>query len=149
MTEVERNKKIALDWIRAHTEGDDFSSPVKVNWDEDLSYLADDVEFWIIPGCISAGTYGREEYINFTNLARELVIGPFVITIHHVMAEGDNVHITGKGHCPLKNGKVFATEYSFLFTIENGKIKRLEEFMNTLHYNEVFNNLNVSELASA
>lgn len=135
---VEQNKQVALDWIKAHLQGDDFSKPERTNWDEVLQYLDDDVEFWLIPGLVTAGTYGKEDYIRFTEIVRKHVVGPFDYTINHVMGEDDFVHITAKGHCPLKNGKVFASEYSFLFQMRNGKILRLEEFMNTHHYNEVW-----------
>ena len=141
---VEHNKQVALSWIKEHLQGDDFTTPTRENWPAVLQYLDDDVEFWLIPGLIVAGTYKKDDYIKFTEIARKQVLGPFNYTIHHVMGEGDYVHITAKGHCPLKNGKIFASEYSFLFKFRNGKILRLEEFMNTLHYNEVWGDLDLT-----
>ncbi len=47
---------------------------------------------------------------------------PSVITVQGVTAEGDRVAIEAEGRAELKNGRIYANRYHYLFVLRDGKI---------------------------
>jgi uncharacterized protein len=126
---LEANKQVAVGWFNAISEG---------KLDQALAVMADDIDFWIAPSTIASGTHDKQGFMRLVENLGKKSAGPLTFAIGEVMAEDDRVHVTAKGHMPLKNGKVYATDYSFLFEIRDGVIVRAREYIDTSHYNDVF-----------
>lgn len=125
---LEANKAFVLAWLREHIGGD---------FQTALAMLHEDLEFWVLPSTVSSGSHDKASFIALVEKTKEKALGPFTMEIYDVLAEGDLVNVTAKGHCPLKSGRVFETDYSFLFTMKDGKIARIKEYIDTAHYNDV------------
>jgi len=126
---IEDNKQIVLKWFNAVADGD---------LDQALNLMADDINFWVAPSTIASGTHDKQGFIRLVENLGDKAAGPLTFQIGEVMAEDNRVHVIAKGHMPLKNGRVYATDYSFLFELKDGIIIRAREYFNTAHYNDVF-----------
>jgi uncharacterized protein len=98
-----------------------------------LSLLTDDFE-WIIPGDAwpLAGTHRGEEGVkNLLQIASEEVETNFPEPLEFI-AQGDRVHAEGFATGLIKaTNKPFEDRFVFAFTIRDGKIARLREYMDT------------------
>jgi ketosteroid isomerase-like protein len=115
----EQDKKAALAFIDAMGRGD-----------------AKGVDTVLAPGAVAvakgfskfAGTRERERVVNGTGDFKTLVPDGFKPTIKTVTAEGGRVAVEWEGNATLKNGKPYHNQYVMVFTMENGKIKQLNEY---------------------
>lgn len=57
--------------------------------------------------------------------------------IHTVTAEGDRVVVEFEGNGRLFNGEDYSNQYCMVFTLEKGKIKKVEEYFCTLLADQV------------
>jgi uncharacterized protein len=57
--------------------------------------------------------------------------------ILNVIAEGDRVAVEAEGNAVTAQGKDYRNQYVFVFTLENGKIKQVNEYFCNVHANEV------------
>ncbi len=48
-----------------------------------------------------------------------------------VLADGDHAVVLAKGHAETVDGKVYANDYCFVFTLHDGKIVAVREYMDT------------------
>ncbi|WP_157218958.1 nuclear transport factor 2 family protein [Flavisphingomonas formosensis] len=103
--------------------------------------LADDA-IWTVGGHSPlTGTYTKQQLAELTErtiLAR--LATPLRITLHRVIAEDDSVAAEFSGEASRADGRVYANDYLFLFTIRDGKLWRCTEYLDTLHYADVILN---------
>jgi uncharacterized protein len=59
-------------------------------------------------------------------------------TIHHVVAEGDLVVVQSTGKATTTTGRPYNNTYCQVFTVRDGKILAVTEYMDTAWVNEVF-----------
>lgn len=59
------------------------------------------------------------------------------LTIKRVIADGDNVAVEAEGDGMTSRGTPYRNQYCFVFTLENGKIKQVNEYFCTIHADEV------------
>ena len=72
------------------------------------------------------------ELLATTAAFREIIPTGLRIKIERVIAEGDSVAVEFEGNSVLANGTPYGNQYVFLFTFENGKIKRINEYFCTV-----------------
>ena len=59
------------------------------------------------------------------------------LTILRVIADGDDVAVEAEGDGMTSTGVPYRNQYCFVFTLENGKIKQVNEYFCTIHADEV------------
>ncbi len=100
--------------------------------------LADDAVWWSVPTPIASNEMTKQEFLDFFPKFYGNFAGPFTMRYDEFTAEGDRVAMVAKGHVELKNGKTYASDYHFLFTVRDGQIAYVKEYANTAHAIEVF-----------
>jgi ketosteroid isomerase-like protein len=103
--------------------------------------LADDA-IWTVGGHSPlTGTYTKPQLAELTErtiLAR--LATPLTITLHRIIADGDTVAAEFSGEGRRADGRVYANDYLFLFTIRDGRLWRCTEYLDTYHYAELILN---------
>jgi uncharacterized protein len=127
---AEQNKELVTKTWRAFISGD---------LDTALANMSDEIS-WVIPGNLpnvsglkrgkdAIRTFGKGVGVAFpTGLNSE---------IHKVHATSDNtviLELTNQGKAA--NGKDYRNEYCFIFEVENGKIRRVREYVDLLTVKE-------------
>jgi ketosteroid isomerase-like protein len=126
---LEANKKLALDFLGAVAAG---------NVAAVSAMMADDATWWVMPSTPLSGTHKKDVFLTMFPHVLELGDGPLTYRFDEVTAEGDRVSLTAKGHLKMKSGKVYNGDYHFLLFIEDGKIARGKEYVDTAHIAEIF-----------
>jgi ketosteroid isomerase-like protein len=117
-----------------------FGSLGKGDYPAAIGRFADDITWWVLPASPMGGTYeGKDAVLGLfasgTGLYDASV--PLAPTIEGMVAEGDKVAvelvITGRS----AKGKDYRNHYHFLFTIRDGKIKAVKEYVDTLYSQKV------------
>jgi ketosteroid isomerase-like protein len=93
-----------------------------------LPLLAEEVIWWTAPYA-----YTKREWAKIETLQYEHLATPVVLEVKSMIAEGDCVAAETESHGLLKNGRVYANKYCWVFRIGAGKILRIHEHCDTLH----------------
>jgi ketosteroid isomerase-like protein len=102
--------------------------------------FAPDAEWLAPPGNATAlaldGTYhlvGRERIVRFlTSEFGTVFVADVSLDVRGVYADGDRVVTEVRLRATLAHGGHYDNEYCFIFDMENGLIKRIREYMDTL-----------------
>lgn len=78
-----------------------------------------------------SGTRNRETMLATVEAFNEIVPTGFRPVVHRAVAEGDTVMLEWEGNAVLSSGVPYCNQYVFIFTFENGLIKRLDEYFCT------------------
>jgi ketosteroid isomerase-like protein len=105
------------------------------------SLMTEDAQWWVSPTTRLSGTYKRDDFLELVPKLFGQVVGKFGLTVADVTAEDDRVSVTAKGDVKMKNGKVYANEYHFLFKLRDGRIVSGKEYSDTAHVNDVLQDL--------
>lgn len=127
----ERNKQAVTEFMEVFSSGD---------VDGILSRMTDDATWWVagtIPGI--SGTKSRTEFKDMVSgIAEATTSGAIRLTPLGFTAEGDRVAAETESYTELKNGRVYNNLYHFLFTLRDGKIAGVKEYLDTEHTTAVF-----------
>jgi ketosteroid isomerase-like protein len=93
----------------------------------DETLLTEDASWWV-PGM---GNIDREGFFKLVKAFSSLAAGPATMTIVAVTAEDDRVAVEADGKATLKDGRVYANTYHFLFYLRDGKIRHAREHNDT------------------
>lgn len=58
-------------------------------------------------------------------------------TVNNTFAQGDWVAVEAQGNAVTADGTKYQNNYAFLFRLENGKIKQINEYFCNVHADEV------------
>lgn len=79
-----------------------------------------------------------KEAHGLANVERDLVgplfarfAGPYLNIPELILADGDRVVVLAKGHAETHEGATYANDYCFVFTLREGKITEVREYMDT------------------
>ena len=104
------------------------------------SLLHEDATWWVsgrIDGL--SGSYSRQQLVTLLTGVKDLYVqGALRITPQSMIAEGGRVAVEADSLAELKNGRIYNNQYHFLFEIEQGKVRRVKEYMDTLHARDTF-----------
>ncbi|MFC5947302.1 nuclear transport factor 2 family protein [Pseudonocardia lutea] len=127
----EENKKVVTEFMEVFSSGD-------VNGI--LGSLADDATWWVagnIPGI--SGTKDKAGFGEMLGgIAEGTTTGAIRLTPLAFTAEGERVAVETESYAELKNGRVYNNLYHFVFTVRDGKISSVKEFLDTEHTTAVF-----------
>jgi uncharacterized protein len=124
---IEANKQAATDF---------FADLSANNIAAALDRLTDDASWWIAgkPELLSAaGVYSKEKISRLiSGMAGQLKNG-LKMTVKSLIAEEDRVALEVESYGELHNGRVYQQQYHFLFTMRDGRISAVKEYLDTQH----------------
>lgn len=127
----EQNKKIVTEFMEVFSAGD---------VDGIMDRLTDDATWWVagtIPGI--SGTKDKAGFREMVSgIAASTTCGAIRLTPLAFTAEGDRVAVETESYTELKNGRVYNNLYHFLFTVRDGRISSVKEYLDTEHTTAVF-----------
>jgi uncharacterized protein len=120
---AEQNKELVTKTWQALAGGD-----IKTAFNN----MADNVS-WLIPGNgpVSGLKRGKEEIMTFMSGIGQVFPEGLKSEIRKTYADGDAVIIELTNRGKVSNGKFYENEYCFVFEVENGKIRRIREYVDT------------------
>ena len=105
-----------------------------------LAGLADDIEFTIQGTTKFSGTFrGKQDVVArlLTPLMSELE-GGLAINVERMYADGDSVVVVARGKSTTKTGKSYNNSYCQIFRLEGGKVKSINEYLDTALVDQAF-----------
>lgn len=93
----------------------------------DETLLTDDATWWV-PGM---GAVSRAQFFELSDAFQGLVKAPAKMSVVAVTAEEDRVAVEATGEAELKDGRIYANTYHFLFYLRDGKIRHAREHNNS------------------
>ena len=127
----EANKQLITDFMEIFSTG---------NIDAFMEYMSDSATWWVA-GTIE-GISGEKNMKEFremnSGIATSTKTGAISLTPLAMTAEGGRVAVETESYAELSNGRVYNNIYHFLFEVEDGKIQKVKEFLDTEHTRAVF-----------
>ncbi len=130
-TQEAKNKQLVLDFWRHFSQGD--TSGV-------AELMTDDATFTVIgrPGGFEGiGEKSIKDLVETMGWIKEVMPNGLVYSIKGMIAEGNKVAAEGESYGVTTKGKAYRGIYHFLFEIENGKIKAVREYLETMHAQQI------------
>ncbi|WP_026909994.1 nuclear transport factor 2 family protein [Patulibacter minatonensis] len=130
-TENQTSKQVVEDFLKTFSTGD---------VEHILASMTEDATWWVA-GTMEgiSGTYTREE---FGQLAGGIGAGTkearIQLTPHAWTVDGDRVAVETESYAELNNGRVYNNHYHFLFVVQDGRIHRVKEYLDTEHTSAIF-----------
>lgn len=128
---LQANKDLVAEFIEAMRTSDT---------DRLAALITKDFSWWIIgkPAYLAtAGEHDTEFFLNFFQGSSLFPDGAeFAPT--SMIAEGDKVAAEAEFRAKTASGTMYENAYHFLFVIEDGRVKRMKEYMDTHHAKVVF-----------
>jgi uncharacterized protein len=122
MDDIELNKQTAIRFLEAAGAND----PQTVG-----DCLAQDGVAVAMGGSKFAGVRSRQMVIEGIEALKHLTRNGLEFTVHSVTAEGDRVAVEGEGNAVTSEGTPYRNSYCWVFTMEDGRIKRFHEYFCT------------------
>jgi ketosteroid isomerase-like protein len=101
--------------------------------------LSDNVS-WLIPGTtpgVSGLKRGKDEILKFMSGVGQLFPEGLNSEIRKVYCDGDTVIVELTNRGKVSNGKTYENEYCFVFELEDDKIRRIREYVDTQRAKEI------------
>jgi len=121
---IETNKQMVTSTWKAFVGGDIKNA---------FANMSDEVS-WLIPGNLnnlSGLRKGKAAILEFARNAAKTFPNGLQTQINRAYGDGDTVILELTNRGKLANGKDYENEYCFVFEIENGKIRRVREYVDT------------------
>ena len=99
-----------------------------------IASLADDAK-WVVTGQYSwSRTFtGKQSILNdLHGHVRSLLVDRARTVAHRLIADGDHVVVEAKGNNLTKTGVRYDNDYCLVFHLENGKIKEVREYCDSV-----------------
>lgn len=129
MANLEENKALAKEFLKVMGDGDA---------DTLMTFLSDDLEYWVAGNLPMSGTHTKQALKDMMAGVGGFFPGGLRLQPVSTIAEGNSVALEAAGGGETVTGKKYDNRYHFLFEIENGKITKLREYMDTGHAAEIF-----------
>lgn len=121
---VENNKQIVTDFFDLVSEG---------KTDNAFELIDNNVNWWIPGDLPFSGNKTKKGYMQVINAIKTGFPTGFKLSVISSIAEGNKVAAEVESFGNHANGRVYENKYHFLFEIKDGKIKKVKEYMDTLH----------------
>ncbi|HZP44227.1 MAG TPA: nuclear transport factor 2 family protein [Candidatus Binataceae bacterium] len=125
---VEDNKKIVLGFFENFASGNAVAA---------MNALADNATWWVAGNFALSGTKTKSQFAELGATLASKIDGALRLTPTGVTAEGDRVAVEAESFAKMKNGKTYQNKYHFLFTVRDGKIQAVKEYLDTMHAADV------------
>jgi uncharacterized protein len=128
MSEIERNKKLSLDFIDAIGRNDVAAI---------VATYADDGRVTTMGNTLISGTFTKAQIAAAADQVLDMFPEGLKFTVHTVTAEGDRVAVEAESLGRHASGKTYNNKYHFLMHWRDGKLVQLKEYMDTEHLSDV------------
>ena len=128
--DTETSRQIVLDYLAAQGAGDA----------EKLRALLDEKVQWMPPASVGLGTPTGPDAVLQTMAevgARVFDMSTLQSDVRWIVAEGDTVVVRMRSHGKAANGRDYANEYVWVYVVADGKIVRIEEHTDSLHFHRI------------
>jgi ketosteroid isomerase-like protein len=125
---TEDSKKVVMSFLEAMNSG---------NGAAVMNALADSATWWVAGSFPLSGTKTKAQFAELLGGMGSKMDGAMRLTPTGVTAEGDRVAVEAESYAKMKNGKTYQNQYHFLFTVRDGKIQAVKEYLDTIHANDV------------
>ncbi len=106
-----------------------------------MKLFADDSEFRVMASYGMGGIMTKAETTQKNVEILTSVKGRMKFKIHSITAEQDRVAVEAENTCVLVDGQTYDNFYVFLFVIKNGRIQRVNEYLDTLYLSKTYRRL--------
>ncbi len=98
-----------------------------------FALFADDIVYELKGTTPVSGTYrGLDQIVNdFFTPWRKQIDGDLVVHVDELIGEGERVVALGHGEAKTVHGLRYDNDYAFVFTVRNGRIHEVVEFLDT------------------
>lgn len=130
-TQEAKNKQLVLDFWRYFSTGDTGGV---------AGLMADDATFTVIgrPGGFEGiGEKSVKDLVETMKWIKEVMPNGLVYSIKGMIAEGNKVAAEAESYGVTTKGKAYRGIYHFYFEMENGKIKGVREYLETMHAQQI------------
>jgi ketosteroid isomerase-like protein/nitrite reductase/ring-hydroxylating ferredoxin subunit len=128
MSAEQTNKSIVMRFLA------EFSSGAV---DSTMAMMTDDATWWVAGTMPISGTYDKPAFTRLLSGVLETCTGPIKITPKGLVAEGGQVAVEAESYTQTRSGRTYNNLYHFLFTIRDGKIAGVKEYLDTMHANTI------------
>ncbi len=122
MDEVEANKALVAEFFAAMSRGDIESL---------LDAYAEDGYVQTMGNTLISGKYSKDQIRTFADGIYEAFPKGLTFTVRGITAEGERVAVEAESQGDHISGRSYNNFYHFLFTIRDGKIAHLHEYLDT------------------
>ena len=127
--ERERHEQIARTWFTALGSGDV----------ETMAGIStDDMSWWVAPGTRLSGTHPKAQFLGGLPRFFDDAAGDLTFEYDEIAGEGDLLAIVARSAMPMKDGRHYRSNHSFLLRFRDGKIAGGKEFFDAVQVNEIF-----------
>lgn len=121
---MSENQKIVQQWFDHIAAGDAAAA---------FALFADDVVYDLKGTTPVSGVYrGLAQIVDeFFTPWRKQIDGPLVVHVDELIGEGRRIVALGHGVARTVHGLPYNNDYAFVFTVEQGRITRVEEYLDT------------------
>jgi len=103
-----------------------------------LDLVADDATWWVLGRPPLEGTYTKPEITRVLLKVMESIEGGWKFNIKAVTAEDDRVAVESENEAKLRNDTIYHGYYHCLFTVRDGRIRQIKEYLDTQYVHELY-----------
>ena len=131
ISSITDNKALVTAYLEAFSSGD---------VERIGTYLHNDLRWWVtgtVPGI--SGTYNRDETLKLLAQVTQIYKqGALRLWPVSMLGEGQRLAVEAQSYAELHNGKIYNNFYHIFFELADGKIIRMNEYMDTRHVHDTF-----------
>ena len=105
--------------------------------DSTMAMMTEDATWWVAGTMPISGTYDKPAFTRLLSGVLGTCTGPIRITPKSYVAEGRHVAVEAESYTQTRSGRTYNNLYHFLFTIRDGKIAGVKEYLDTMHANTI------------
>ncbi len=129
MNLTEQNKQTVKHFMEVFSSG---------NVEATLALMADTATWWVAGTMPISGTYDKAAFGKLLSGVAEACKGGAIKLVPKAFtAEGERVAVETESFADLNNGRKYNNHYHFLFTVRDGKIAGVKEYLDTMHTNAI------------
>lgn len=129
MDSAQANKQIVAKFLEVFSSG---------AVDETMAMMTDDATWWVAGTLPISGTHPKPQFEKLLRGISEACTGPIRLAPRAWTAEGERVAVEAESFADTRNGRHYHNLYHFLFTVRDGKIASVKEYLDTMHTNAIF-----------
>ena len=93
--------------------------------------------WWVLGNFPLSGTMTKSQFVELMETVGSRIDGALRLSPTGATAEGERVAVEAESYARMSNGKIYQNKYHFLFTVRDGKIQAVKEYLDTMHANDV------------
>jgi len=125
MNNNDRNKQTVRQFLEVFSSGDVAAT---------MAMMSDDATWWVAGTMPISGSYDKAAFTTLLSGVASACKGGAIRIMPKVFtADEDRVAVEAESLAELNNGRRYNNHYHFLFTVRDGKIAGVKEYLDTMH----------------